>query len=238
MNAIRIAILEDDKEEEKATISFLERYFLENNISFSYVSKNDPNEYLKLDFSSFDLALIDILMPFEINGFEVSKRIRENNKNIAIMFLTKSPNYAVDGYEVGAINYILKPITYEDFSLKIASFIKSLNEKGPKIHAFKCKDSIIKIPETDIIYIDIYKHYLNIHTKNQIYVSRGNIKDIEKQLTDIFSRCSNYCIINFSYLEEIKKDDVIMNNKEILKITLKYKKQFLNNFSKYLLKNG
>jgi DNA-binding LytR/AlgR family response regulator len=199
--------------------------------------ENDPHEFLKHDLSDYDLALLDIIMPFDINGFDVSKKIRETNSKIAIMFLTKTVNFAINGYEVKAIDYLLKPIIYEDFALKLSVFMKSLQSHGSKIHAFKCKESTVKITEKDIMYIDIYKHYLNIHTVNEVYISRGNIKDIIKQLSSIFSRCSNYCIINFMHLNEIKKDEAILKNGENLKITANYKKEFLNDFSRYLLDN-
>lgn len=237
MKAIRVAILDDEANEQERTIGLLKQFSINHKIDIEYTLDNNPEEFLKRDLSSFDLALIDIIMPYDINGFDVSKKIRETNEKIAIMFLTKTLNYAINGYEVKAFDYLLKPLTYEDFSLKMTVFLKTLQSKGEKVHAFKCQGIIVKIKESDIIYIDTYEHYLNIHTANKVYVTRGNIKDITKQLSNIFSRCSNYCIINFLYLDEIQKDDVLLNNGELMKITSKYKKQFLKDFSHYLINN-
>ncbi len=199
MKEIRIAILEDDLSEQENTTSLLDRFFKERKLNYHYDVFNNPHDFLKADFNHYSLVLLDIIMPFDINGFDVSKKIREVNDNIAIMFLTKTVNYAIEGYEVKALDYLLKPLNYEDFALKMTKFLQTTQSKGSKVHAFKCKDALIKLEEKEIIYVDIYKHYLNIHTRDKVYVTRGNIKDIERELTNIFSRCSNYCIINFMY---------------------------------------
>lgn len=235
MKTIRIAILDDEVSEQERTIDLLRRFASLHKLDIEYFVEGDPNKFLDHDLSSFDLALIDIIMPFDINGFEVSKKVREKNEKIAIMFLTKTLNYAINGYEVKAFDYMLKPLAFEDFSLKMSMFLKTLQAKGDKVHAFKSKGSIIKLAEKDIVFIDVYEHYLNIHTENKVYISRGNIKDISKQLSNLFSRCSNYCIVNFLYVDEVQKDDVLLKGGELQKITGKYKKQFLRDFSHYLL---
>ena len=237
MNTIRIAILDDEISEQERTIELLKHFASVHQLDIEYIVEANPHKYLEHDLSKFDLALIDIIMPFDINGFDVSKIIREKNDKIAIIFLTKTLNYAINGYEVKAFDYLLKPITFEDFSLKMTVFLKTMQSKGEKDFAFKSKGTIIKIKEKDIIYVDTYQHYLNIHTSNKVYETRGNIKDVIKQFGNLFSRCSNYCIVNFAYLDEINKDTLTLKNGETMKITGKFKKQFLKDFSHYLLNN-
>ena len=237
MKTLRIAILDDEKEEQERTISLLREFMNLHKLDIEYIVESDPHKFLEHDLSSFDLALIDIIMPYDINGFDVSKKIREVNDKIAIIFLTKTLNYAISGYEVKAFDYLLKPLAFEDFSLKMTIFLKTLQSKGEKELAFKSKGIIVKLKEKDIVYIDTYQHYLSLHTENRVYETRGNIKDISKELSDLFSRCSNYCIINFLYVNEIQKDDVLLKSGELMKITGKYKKQFLKDFSHYMLNN-
>lgn len=237
MKTVRIAILDDELNEQEWTIDLLRQFSSFYKLDIEYIVEGDPHTFLENDFSSFDLALIDIIMPYDINGFDVAKKIRENNEKIAIMFLTKTLNYAISGYEVKAFDYLLKPLAFEDFSLKMNVFLKTLQSKGEKELVFKTKGSIVKVKERDIIYIDTYQHYLSIHLENKVYETRGNIKDISKELSNLFSRCSNYCIINFLFVDEIKKDDVLLKNGELMKITGKYRKQFLKDFSHYMINN-
>ena len=237
MRLIRIAILDDEISEQERTVELLKQFSNDHKLDIEYIVESDPHKFIEADLSKFDLALLDIIMPGDINGFDVSKKIRETNDKIAIMFLTKTLNYAINGYEVKAFDYLLKPITKDDFFLKMTMFLKTLQSNGNKELIIKTKEAIVKLEEKDIVYIDIYEHYLNIHTVDKIHVARGNIRDISKHLSSLFSRCSNYCIINFSYLNSIRKDDAILKNGEEKKITGKYKKQFLKDFSHYLMNN-
>ena len=232
---IRIAILDDEEMELENTLGFLRRFASAHSLDVEYIAEKDPRLFLEHDLSSFDLALIDIIMPFEINGFDVAKKLRKANKKIAIMFLTKTLNYAINGYEVNAFDYLLKPLTFEAFSLKMTVFLKTLHATSEKEFAFKSKGAIVKVTEKEIIFIDSYEHYLNVHTAKKTYVTRGNVKDVMKQLGDLFSRCSNYAIVNFLYVDEIQKDNVLLKNGETLKITRKHKKGFLKDFSHYLM---
>lgn len=233
---IKIAILEDEISEQKLTLEHLSRFFFSCDIEYEYFIENNGKDFLKHDFSDVDLVLLDIIMDGEINGFDAAKEIRKINDKVSIIFLTKTVQYAVNGYEVKALNYIVKPLIYEDFALKLSIFLKTLVSKGEKEHVFKSKDAVIKLKEKDIYYIDIYKHYLTLHTVNGDYIVRGSMKEIEQILTNVFSRCSSNCIINMMHLDEIKKDDAVVN-KDYIKITAKYKNSFLKDLSLYLRDN-
>lgn len=233
---VKIAILEDEIQEAQTTLDHMSKFFAENKIEYEYFLENNASDFIKHDFSDVDLVLLDIIMEGELNGFEAAKIIREKNKKIAIIFLTKTIHYAVKGYEVKAFDYIVKPLLYEDFALKMSIFLKTLLTDGNIEHVFKCKDTLIKVKEKDILYIDIYKHYLTIYTVDKTFTTRGTIKDINKSLSNIFSRCSSNCIINLMHLDKIVKGDILINNK-LIKITAKYKKQFLRDFSIYLMNN-
>lgn len=233
---VKIAILEDEIQEAQTTLDHMSKFFAENKIEYEYFLENNASDFIKHDFSDVDLVLLDIIMEGELNGFEAAKIIREKNKKIAIIFLTKTIHYAVKGYEVKAFDYIVKPLLYEDFALKMSIFLKTLLTDGNIEHVFKCKDTLIKVKEKDILYIDIYKHYLTIHTLNGDFEVRGSMKEIEQVLSNVFSRCSSNCIINLIHLDEIKKDDVLINGVYI-KITAKYKQSFLKDLALYLRDN-
>lgn len=231
---VRIGILEDEVLEQKITLEHVSRFFSTNDIEYEYFVSNNAEDFLKHDLTSVDIVLLDIIMDGEKNGFDVAKIIREKNNKVAIIFLTKTVQYAIKGYQVRAIDYMLKPLIYEDFSLKMTMFLKSLFNDERKEHVFKCKDKIIKIKEKNIKYIDIYKHYLTLYCVDGEYVTRGSMLEISKILSNNFSRCSSNCFINLMHLEEIRKDDAVVDGK-LIKITAKYKKQFLKDLSLYLV---
>ena len=233
---VKIGILEDELNEQQITLKLVYDFFNSNNIECECFVENNAKDFLKHNFENIDLILLDIIMVGELNGFDVAKKIREQNKRITIIFLTKTVQYAVKGYQVEAFDYMVKPLIYEDFSLKMQVFLKKLINKGRKTHVFKCKDSIVRLKERDILYIDIYKHYLTIYSTEGTYVTRGTMGEIGKELSNVFSRCSSNCYINLMHLDEIKKDDAIVNGK-CIKITAKYKNKFLEDIALYFMYN-
>lgn len=231
---IKIGILEDEPLEQNITLGHVSTFFANNNIEYECFVEKNAIDFLKHDFKNVDLVLLDIIMDGEKNGFDAAKEIRKKNKNVAIIFLTKTVQYAINGYQVNALDYMVKPLIYEDFALKMSIFLKTLINKGRKIHIFKCKDSFVRLKEEDILYIDIYKHYLTIYSISGTYITRGSMNEISKVLSNIFSRCSSNCFINLMHLDEIKKDDAIVKG-QCIKITAKYKKQFMQDLALYLM---
>ena len=116
---VRIALLEDEKEEEKTMVAMIERFFQETGHGYEIATFSDSHEFLKLNFELYDLVLLDIILSEKNNGIDVAKEIRKTNKNIAIMFITKTAQFAIDGYNVDALDYILKPLSYYAFALKL-----------------------------------------------------------------------------------------------------------------------
>ena len=83
MKNVKIAILEDELLEQEKTVNALNRFFNENNIEFEYFAENDPNKFLEHDLSNYDLAILDIIMPHEVNGFDGCRKNAEgkNRRN-------------------------------------------------------------------------------------------------------------------------------------------------------------
>lgn len=235
---INVVLLEDEIEEQKRTVEILKRFSLDNNSQINVDVFTKSSEILAVDFTKYNLALLDIILENDtINGMDVAKIIREKNKDIAIVFITKTVLYAIQGYAVNALDYVVKPVTYEDISLKLKKYISFLTKNTDPILSFKCTDRTLTIKESEIYFFSIYSHYIDIHTKNGIFKTRGRISDVEKLVSPSFSRISRNCIINLNYITEIKKDDILLNG-ELLKITENYKDSFMKSFNQYLMRHG
>lgn len=235
---INVALLEDEIEEQKRTVEILKRFSLDNDSQINVDVFDKSSDILSSDLSKYNLLLLDIILENEnVNGMDVAKIIRENYKDVAIVFITKTVLYAIQGYEVNAFDYVVKLVTYEDISLKLKKYISFLSKNTDPLLTFKCTDRIINIKESEIYFFSIYSHYIDIHTTSGIFKCRGRISDVEKLVSSSFSRISRNCIINLNYLTEIKKDDIIING-ELLKITENYKDSFIKSFNEYLMQHG
>lgn len=108
---IRIAIVEDDRHDREALKKCLNRYEKENQVKFSVTEFQDGEDIVTDYTASYDLIILDIEMAF-LNGMKAAEKIRELDTNVIIIFITNMPQYAIQGYKVNALDYILKPISY------------------------------------------------------------------------------------------------------------------------------
>ena len=117
-----VAIVEDEKQAADLLASYLERYGSENEISFNVVHYSDAEAFLTDFRCQFDMVFMDIEMPC-IDGMNAAHRLRKIDDMVALVFVTNLARYAINGYEVEALDYVLKPLSYEAFSLKIRKII-------------------------------------------------------------------------------------------------------------------
>ena len=142
--------------------------------------------------------------------------------------------YAIHGYEVNAIDFIVKPVSYYVFTDKLNKAIRFSRLNMEKDFVIQTEDSIIKLTSSQIIYVEKDKNYLVFHTKQGVYRSRGTISELEQQLSgEGFSECINGCLVNLKYVTKMEKDTVWVDEVP-LPITRRRKKEFKEDFMKYL----
>ena len=185
-----------------------------------------------------DLLFLDINMP-EISGISFAKSI---NKDIKIIFTTAYRDYAVEGFELQAVDYLLKPISFERLLQSINTYFevyhqpKTTNEKPLEASSFMFVRSdrrMIKIDFEGIIYIESFSDYIKIHLKNEVIVTRETISAIEAKLpNNQFLRIHRSYIISIAHINSFTNEHVIINNKA-LTISRSYKKEVLERLEQY-----
>ncbi len=148
---LTIAIIEDSNEDYLLLKEYLGKYFAETNISFEIDYYSDPEEFLLEDINKYDLCFLDVEMP-KIDGISLAKEMRKREYNQSIVFVTNIYSLAASGYEVDALDYILKPIKYPSLSLKMDRIVRLVRKKkGSKI-ALSFKGEMFVINQKDILY--------------------------------------------------------------------------------------
>ena len=118
MDMIKVVILEDDREQAELTESFLKQYAQTGNCLFDVKSFDSPLEFLETYRYDADLIFLDIRMP-GMTGMDVAKEIRKKDDSVTLIFITSLTQYAIEGYSVNAEDYIIKPINYPEFQIKL-----------------------------------------------------------------------------------------------------------------------
>ena len=123
-----IAIVDDEKSLRKQILEYIKQYGNEKNIQFKVEEFQNGQEIKEVESGIFDIIFLDIDMP-KVNGMEAAKYVREHNKDVVIVFITNLQQYAIAGYSVGALDYVLKPINYYGFSLRLARALDRVKSK-------------------------------------------------------------------------------------------------------------
>ena len=157
----------------------------------------------------FDLVFLDIEMP-GIDGITLAKRLRAVSENVQIVFLTSHIEYALEGYEVNALRYLVKPVDMN----KLSEVLKYIQEKkyNSRQIMIKQEGEDIVIDISDIIYMESMDKNVRIVTSKSEYITRYNISDYEEELKNSgFLRIHRGYLISLSKVKKIVKNDVVMD---------------------------
>ena len=143
---IRIAIVEDEPDFQQQLQNYLIRYGTEKKCRFRISTFCDAASFLADYRRDYDLVFMDIKMP-GIHGMEAARQLRRLDQQVALIFVTTLVQYAIAGYEVGALYYLLKPLHYHEFVLKLTSALKRISRSdviiirsGQKVHRIDLSD--------------------------------------------------------------------------------------------------
>ena len=210
---IHILIVDDEPSDIQSLESVLDRYAEEHGEEFHYVTASSAENLSqeKLDFSTIDLIILDIDMRGGINGIELARSLRKQQILLPLVFVTNFFQYAIQGYEVEAIDYILKPVEYESLSLKMDRILNIVQSKNGGKIVLRGKEKTILLDVADIVYVEVRGHYLTYHLLDgNTLVTRGRISDAESELTGRgFCLCNSYYLVNLAHVTGIEKQEAI-----------------------------
>jgi DNA-binding LytR/AlgR family response regulator len=183
--------------------------------------------------NNFDILFMDIKMP-QMDGLRASEIIRQRDKNVVIIFITNLAQYAIEGYSVNAMNFLVKPISYSFFADILQRAIKWVEEKWPKFIQIKTDHGLVRLQDTEILYVEMNNRKLLIVTKDLEYKCRTSVQDIERSLNSKnFFRCHVGFLINLRYVKQIEHNFVIVGGRR-LPVSRHRKKELLDAFTNYL----
>lgn len=215
---IKIAICEDEKEQQDLLKTHINQIFKDLPIKYSLYTFNSGEELLKNYPKNIDVFLIDIQLN-EINGIDTARKIRETDNKAEIIFITSLIEYALEGYEVRAYRYLIKPVKYDDLKTHILNCIKEIDIKNRYI-IIKEQGNRIKLDISEITYIEVQKENITIHTLNKTYEIKGTMNNIEKEINcSRFYRCHKSFLVNLEHIKSIKQYIAVLENSEEVPIS-------------------
>lgn len=214
---LEIAIVEDEESYRNTLCEYLRKYETETEEEIHISVFTDGDEIVENYAAKFDIILMDIEMQF-MNGMEAAHKIRESDTSVIIIFITNMAQYAIQGYEVDALDYVLKPISYFAFSQRIKRAVGRMKRREEHYINIVSKNGVNKVAVSEIGWIESEGHRLTYHAKDQVYESTlHSMKEIEKQLEDYnFYRCNKGYLVNLAHVKAIRDGWAILTNGQVM----------------------
>ncbi len=227
MKVIRIAIVEDEEKYRKTFTEFIHQYARENGLEMEIVMFKDGDEITERYAGDYDIILMDIMMRF-MDGMTAAEKIRTMDEKVIIIFITNMINYAIRGYQVGAFDYILKPVTYFALQKSLQRAMKQLiGDRDIPFLTVNTTDGVQKIQLPDLLFVESDAHYLNFHTSRGIIRTYMRMKDAENDLQqEHFFRINKGVLVNLRYVDGLEGNDCRIGE-HLLPISRGRKKEFL-----------
>lgn len=212
---LRVAVVEDDPSTLEQLQGFLARYRTERGVSMTVSSFRDGSEILENYQPVYDVIFLDIEMP-QVDGMAAAERIRGTDQNVVIVFITNMAQYAIQGYSVGALDFVLKPVTYYTFSVKLDRAVQLVDKRAPAQIVLTLPGGAVRLDTRQIYYVEIQDRRLHYHTDQGLYTLRGSMKEAEGRLAGHhFVRCNYWYLVNLLHVTEVKRDVAVVAGHEL-----------------------
>lgn len=212
---IRIAFCDDEITVLNDVRVLLDQYRVERNREIQYTAFQNPLDLIaEIEKGArFDILFLDVLMPGE-NGIDAAAEIRNYDSNVKIVFLTSSPEFAVQSYTVGAYFYQLKPIWKESLFRLMDSAVSACEKEKSHGLILRCKSGITRVDLNQLEYCEVIHRTLFIHLAcGRVLESNGSLDDLCRQLEPYgeFLRPHRSYLINMNYVESLSYNAITMS---------------------------
>lgn len=230
----RMLIVENTPAEADLLRGYLQRYASEKNLSLLIETLPSALEFINSKHVA-DLIFMDIDMP-GINGMEAAEILRGYDAETPLVFVTNLAQYAVRGYAVDAVDFVVKPIEYGDFAMRMDRAMRVVARNAEHSLALPTADGIRVVSQGDVTYIDLAKHDLCYHLIDGSELrERGSLRAAEQRLDpQVFLRISSGCLVNMARVVRIGRESVTMADGAELFYSRSQRKRALETLANYV----
>ncbi|MCD8159642.1 MAG: LytTR family DNA-binding domain-containing protein [Clostridiales bacterium] len=230
---VRVAVVEDDAAARRQLKEYLLRYEREQEEPLRISEFSSGLEITEAYTACYDLILMDIQMNY-MDGMQTAQWIRERDQTVIIIFITNLAQFAIEGYKVDALDYLLKPVQYFAFSQAMQKAVSRIRQNATFFLHLMQESRMIRLDVADIGYIESQGHNVVYHTAEGTYTERGSLKSLEDKLAgQHFCRCNSCYLVNLAQVEQVDQNRVTVSG-QTLQISRSRRKGFMEALTAYV----
>ena len=230
---IRIAMVEDEAAVREQLQGYIQRYTRQYGTEFAVTEFSDGVEILDAYRPVYDIVLLDVEMK-HLDGMETARRILELDRDVVLLFITNMAQYAIKGYAVGALDYVLKPVPYFAFSQQLQKAEEKLRRRARHYLAVPVEGGLRRLDTAQIYYMESEGHRVHFYTEEGEFAAPGALKTFEEKLADLpFARCNSGYLVNLAQVKSVQQGLAQVGPYE-LQVSRPKRKSFLAALADYI----
>ena len=229
----KIAVVEDNDAMRAQLCGFIAQYAQESGHQLDVTAFSDGAQLVEPYRPGFDIIFLDIEMP-KLGGMPTAERIRRQDPDVVLVFVTNMAQYAIRGYSVGALDYVLKPVPYFAFSEQLKKAEKNLARRASHYLMVPVESGLRRLDSSRLYYLESEGHRVHYYTEDGDFSAPGTLKAVEEKLAGRpFARCNSGYLVNLAQVQAVQQNTVQVGPYE-LQISRPKRKAFLAALTDYI----
>lgn len=206
---LHIAVVEDDPAHQRTLAGYI-RDFLAGREPYECRAYDDGADFLASPPAQLDILFLDIMMS-RSNGMDVAHAVRARDESAVIVFVTEAVQYALEGYGVHALDFLVKPLHYTSFCSTMQRAMATLRKQAPSMLRIEFDKTSSVVDAHTVTYAETRSKGTLVHAQSGDYPCSEPLRALEERLAPLgFARCHQAYLVNTAFVESVRKDEVLV----------------------------